>query len=91
MRSVEDPLPLLQQWDPAQCTQFGDSCKTVDRTVKNKERKLGKNIKYFFLSLSRFYSAPNPSFLISPLPSLGIGPKGNFEEEREKNNGAENK
>jgi hypothetical protein len=50
--------------------------------MKNKERKLEINRKYFFLFLSRFYSAPNSSFLIFPLTSLGTGPKGNFEEER---------
>jgi hypothetical protein len=55
----------------------------VDGTVRNKERKLGTRRKYFFLYLCRFYSAPNSSFLIFPLPSLGTGPKGNFEEERQ--------
>jgi hypothetical protein len=65
-----------------ECTQFWDSCQTVDRTVKNKERKLGTSRKYFFLHILCFYSAPKPSLLILPLPSLGTGPKGNFEENR---------
>jgi hypothetical protein len=55
----------------------------VDGTVQNKERKLGTSRKYFFLYLCRFYSAPNSSFLILPLSSLGTGPTGNFEEERQ--------
>jgi hypothetical protein len=54
----------------------------VDRTIKNKERKLGTSRKYFFLCVRRFYSAPNSTFLILPLPSLGTGPKGNFEKDR---------
>jgi hypothetical protein len=53
----------------------------VDKTVQNKERKLGTSRKYFFLYLCGFYSASNSSFFILTVPSLGTEPKGNFEEE----------